>query len=461
METLLLPHQRESVRAIEALFRKYGGAMLSDPPGSGKSWVAAQVAKNHEAAGGTVDLVIPSNLLEDWTTLASRFGFNPVIHEHASLFREPVLSSAESSRLVIVDEAHQFRNPLSRRFDALARLCVAQTVLLVTATPLWNSLRELGGLLALVANDDALREAGVFSIERAIHDENLEAIRVVIAGLAVRSIPASSSVLYPELHRRVVRFEGGSSEAAALVGSLEFPPFGTVATGLLRELLVLRLLSGRAAFLEAIERQIAFCERALEIARSGESLTRQDFARHFAREMRRGGRQQLLFPEMFSSGEVKGNDFDTLSRELEKLEKLRRSPLRSHKLGELVRIVGESPGKRWLVFTSSVATAGEIREALQSFGAAAVTAEADQSSRGATRAGIIDAFRSGKLAVLIATDWSSEGLNLQVADAVVHYDLPWNPSRLAQRTARACRFGRRESVTSWHFVPKELCFGKS
>jgi hypothetical protein len=56
--------------------------------------------------------------------------------------------------------------------------------------------------------------------------------------------------------------------------------------------------------------------------------------------------------------------------------------------------------------------------------------------------------------VLVATDLASEGLNLQDADVVVHYDLPWNPLRLAQRVGRTVRLGGiHERVDVWWFAP--------
>src|SRR5205814_1852382 len=48
--------------------------------------------------------------------------------------------------------------------------------------------------------------------------------------------------------------------------------------------------------------------------------------------------------------------------------------------------------------------------------------------------------------LLLATDLLSEGLNLQDADRVVHYDLPWSPARLAQRTRRIDRRSRQRSI---------------
>ena len=49
--------------------------------------------------------------------------------------------------------------------------------------------------------------------------------------------------------------------------------------------------------------------------------------------------------------------------------------------------------------------------------------------------------------VLVATDCLSEGVNLQEHyDAVVHYDLPWNPNRLEQREGRVDRFGQVKPI---------------
>src|SRR5207245_3339432 len=48
--------------------------------------------------------------------------------------------------------------------------------------------------------------------------------------------------------------------------------------------------------------------------------------------------------------------------------------------------------------------------------------------------------------VLVATDLLSEGLNLQDAARVVHYDLPWSPARLAQRVGRIDRLGSPHAV---------------
>jgi SNF2 family DNA or RNA helicase len=56
--------------------------------------------------------------------------------------------------------------------------------------------------------------------------------------------------------------------------------------------------------------------------------------------------------------------------------------------------------------------------------------------------------------VLASTDAGQFGLNLQAADVVVNYDLPWNPARLLQRIARLHRIGQTNKVLAVNFVVK-------
>ena len=57
--------------------------------------------------------------------------------------------------------------------------------------------------------------------------------------------------------------------------------------------------------------------------------------------------------------------------------------------------------------------------------------------------------------VLVATDAAGEGVNLQNANLMVNYDLPWNPNRLEQRFGRIHRIGQREVCHLWNLVAKE------
>ena len=70
-------------------------------------------------------------------------------------------------------------------------------------------------------------------------------------------------------------------------------------------------------------------------------------------------------------------------------------------------------------------------------------------------------FRSDPdVRVLLATDAAGEGVNLQNANLMVNYDLPWNPNRLEQRFGRIHRIGQQEVCHLWNLVAKETREGE-
>ncbi len=69
---------------------------------------------------------------------------------------------------------------------------------------------------------------------------------------------------------------------------------------------------------------------------------------------------------------------------------------------------------------------------------------------------IQEEFRNDpEVLVLIATDAAGEGVNLQNANLMVNYDLPWNPNRLEQRFGRIHRIGQTEVCHLWNIVANE------
>src|SRR5213082_1162882 len=139
----LAPHQVPAAERLRALLARYGGALLADAPGLGKSYVALAVAL---AAGEPFTLVVPAVLVDQWRALLAHFATEAAIVTHESLSApsyRPLPSSTALYRLFVVDEAHRFRNPDTNRYRALARLVVGAKVLLVTATPVHNRVGDL------------------------------------------------------------------------------------------------------------------------------------------------------------------------------------------------------------------------------------------------------------------------------------------------------------------------------
>ncbi len=77
------------------------------------------------------------------------------------------------------------------------------------------------------------------------------------------------------------------------------------------------------------------------------------------------------------------------------------------------------------------------------------------------RRAIQDRFRVDPLArILVATDAAGEGVNLQIANMVVNYDLPWNPNRIEQRFGRVHRIGQQRPCFLWNLVAHNTREGK-
>lgn len=75
----------------------------------------------------------------------------------------------------------------------------------------------------------------------------------------------------------------------------------------------------------------------------------------------------------------------------------------------------------------------------------------DESSKGVMmRHALIDAFKN-KAKILIATEAGAEGINLQFCSMIVNYDLPWNPQRVEQRIGRCHRYGQKFDVVVINF----------
>ena len=67
------------------------------------------------------------------------------------------------------------------------------------------------------------------------------------------------------------------------------------------------------------------------------------------------------------------------------------------------------------------------------------------------RSALVDEFRN-RASVMIATESAAEGVNLQFCNLVVNYDLPWNPQRIEQRIGRCHRYGQKHDVVVVNFI---------
>ena len=451
---MLADHQRAAAaRARDVLLRRRG-VILADDVGLGKSFVGAAVMRDFLDDGATIELLVPAALVAQWRETLARFAVFAKITTHDGLLGDATVPDARDDRLIVVDEAHAFRNRATKRYDALARRSIGARMLLITATPICNSIEDLRAIVDLVAPDDLLADRGVPSIDVAFERRDREWIDVIIAEVMIRRdrgvLPAS--LQFGELDREVVRHDvfDPDGEVTRLIESLAFPLVDGQA--LLRRFLWRRLESSEAALLESVRRQLRFYTRALDSLSRGVLLEKREYRRAFAHEEDRQAFQQVLFWELWAPPSSADLDPKAIEEEMARLGELRRIVERSpHAKREQLVAICQNACDPALVFTSSVATARDLHAALRAHLRCGIATSRDRDD--ALLA--YERFRAGRLDVLVATDMASEGLNLQRAGIVIHYDLPWNPVKLDQRNGRAFRIGQtRPSVRAIYFLPR-------
>lgn len=436
----LAPHQIDGVQRALALLRNRGGVILADDVGLGKSFIAAAVAAR---IGGDVEFIVPAGLVAQWQATLCEFNLHAPITTHDRIIREPFAPRANVERLIVVDEAHAFRNPQTQRYAALARRSIGARLMLVTATPICNVAYDLYSLVSLIASDDALRGEGVASIDDAFRSRRDDDIATVMQHFVIRRgrEVLDDAFQFGALDRHIVRHD----VFAAPIDALTFPLIVGHAS-LLRSVLWRRLESSEAALIESVKRQMRFYERAQACLASGRTLTKRDYRTAFGDEDA-DAFQEVLFWEVFASEEARA-DADDIRAELRRLEAVRSQVENAprQKREALAAICARSR-EPILIFTSAIATANDIVTNISRAGVV--------TSHGCVPLDALDAFRRGAIDVLVCTDMAAEGLNLQRAGVVVHYDIPWNPVKIDQRNGRALRIGQqRDVVRAIYFLPR-------
>jgi len=460
----LLDHQRDAARRIAGALAAFGGALLADAVGLGKTYVSLAVATRHQR----VTLVVPATLRVQWQDAAGPLGLRPVLVSHEALSRGARLPLSD---LVVVDEAHRFRNPATRRYDALARGVRGARVLLVTATPVVNGMRDLTELLRLFLADGALAGLGVPSLAAAVAQPAAALMRAVLPLVVARTpsvarlrdrLPVARD---GEVHALPTLEPRTFQSVLRALGRLRFPPLGAEGRALLRHHLLLRLASSAEAVRSSLRRHRRYVERAMDAAARGERL-----GRGAALTLLRGADDDQLELLLAAAGTAPLG-IRALRAERRRLDGLLAAlgrAGRDPKREAFIAAVAANGRRRVLVFTAARATALSLAAALGWRRVAVATGSGARIASGpvpleealqrfAPRARGGNAVPPAlAVDVLVATDLASEGLNLQDASVVAHYDLPWNPLRLAQRLGRTVRLGGpHERVDVWWFAPPE------
>lgn len=436
----LRPHQLEAVSRLRQLLKDRRCALLADEVGLGKTYVAATLATE---AAHTL-LIAPAGLCDMWKEAMSRAGAERVrFVSHEVMSRSHHLDA--SYDLVIVDEAHHLRNPATRRYASVADVVGDAPLLLVSATPVHNSERDLRSLFALALGSrawsmgfDDLLGAIVRRQHRAIGDSTMPVAEPPVW----LPLPDDARTLEMILHLPPALPPRHGGEADALV-----------IHGLARQ-----WASSDYALARALTRRRANGLALISALEHGRYPSRPELRSWAHAE----DSLQLGFPELLATPHLDAATLLPVVKAHEAAIAELVATVRDRRDADCARaehlqkLRARHPGARIVAFTQFADSARGLYRLLVARGRVAML-----TARGATTAGgpmtrheALSRFSPSRtpgyavppaeeIDLLITTDLLSEGVDLPDVSVVVHLDLPWTPARLEQRVGRALRLTSR------------------
>jgi adenine-specific DNA-methyltransferase len=530
------PHQIDAV--IFALRRlREGGCILADEVGLGKTIEAGLVIAQSRAEGAQrVLLIVPKSLIGQWQNeLLNLFGIET--RENETNFLPPgvylvgrefagsergstPLGAAPQFDLAVIDEAHEIFAGLHKRYDrdgiydessdqALmahrVRVFLRSTpVLLLTATPMQNSLAELWGLVQYVEPTGTLlgdiatfRKVFCSEDDRTLIPGQEHELKRRLAMVQRRTLrrQAQEFLDRPFTQRRCRLYEYAMSddERALYDDVTEYllEPSLFAFAGRQRRLLLIGFHRRMASSISALAASLENVAARLRRLRQGVGASADDTVTTMLGDLEDNDENENEDSSEEASPPI---DRSALAAELARVEnfisRARSLPhdAKARSFQDAIKVIfdlgrqGRGSGKA-VVFTESITTQEYLLKLLRDIGlgveeitlfrgvndheraqqALARWREEEgtrfpsgtkPSREVALRLALVHEFCT-RSKVLICTEAGAKGLNLQFCDTVINYDLPWNPQRIEQRIGRCHRYSQKRDVTVVNFIASD------
>lgn len=520
----LNPHQIEAALfALQSPLSK--GVILADEVGLGKTIEAGIVLCQFWAERKRRLLVLcPASLRKQWALeLEEKFNLPAVVLDAKAYLqaqrsgRAPLSENAviilsfnygnalrEELKaiqwdLVVIDEAHKLRNayrPSNKVGQGLRWATENCRKLLLTATPLQNSLLELYGLSTLI-DDHLFGDINSFRAQYASTGGNLPELRQRLSSFCKRTLrnQVTEYIRYTERRPITRPFEPTDDEHALYEAVSAFlqRPDSYALPQRQRHLTALILRKLLASSSQAIAATLDTLRERLEALRDEQAQSDREFAERLIESEEI---EDDLLDEILSEDEEAKDasstpgaiDRNKLREEIAILQQLAtwarrigidtktRTLLTALDIG-FGQMAATGAGRKALIFTESRRTQEYLKQFLESHGyhgqvvlfngtnsgpeATAIyeqwakknedTGRASGSRAVDVRTALIEHFRD-TASIMLATEAAAEGINLQFCSLVINYDLPWNPQRIEQRIGRCHRYGQRHDVVVINFL---------
>ena len=533
----LNPHQVEA--ALFAFRNPFSrGAILADEVGLGKTIEAGLLlAQKWAERKRRLLVIVPANLRRQWSQeLADKFYLPSVILENRSFndairtgnlnpFQQEsiIICSFQFARkmeaylrqtpwaLVVIDEAHRLRNVYktsSKIASAIKQAVAPFPKVLLTATPLQNSLLELYGLVSII-DEHAFGDLRTYRARftRLGNDVDFAELKERLKPICKRTLRRQvlEYVKYTNRHAIVQEFVPSLEEQRLydLVSAYLQQPTLYALPASQRQLMTLILRKLLASSTYAISSTLDGLAHKLESAAAAAELVDkppeelhenweelEELADEWDEDDNHKPAPQSNPPATEQVAEMRQEiarlrEFHSLAKSIIKNSK-GEALLTALRKGFTAAVEAQkSQGaatlqQKAVIFTESRRTQEYLFRILEQAEFAgkvmlfngtntdplsksiykswlekhAGTDYISSSPSADMRAALVEHFRD-TAAILIATEAAAEGINLQFCNLVVNYDLPWNPQRIEQRIGRCHRYGQKYDVVVVNFLNKK------
>lgn len=503
------------------------GVLFADEVGLGKTIEAGLVLCQYWAERKRRLLVIcPASLRKQWSIeLEEKFNLPTTIidaRSYHNAIREGIANPFEQELVVIIsmnyaarmqreirlinwdlaviDEAHKLRNAYresNRMGQAIRWALEERRKLLLTATPLQNSLLELYGLSTLI-DDKIFGDLPSFRAQYTGKDSDLDELKNRLRSFCQRTLRSQvlEYVQYTERRPLTCPFTPTDIEQKLYDAISDFlRREGTYAiphrqreltTLILRKLLASSTLAV-AGTLETIKARLEKIRAGLpvEIDIVEQILGEEDIETDLLEESQAEEVEEEEgipdeIPNVIDRAQLEGeiaelDRYITIAHGIQ-VDTKTRALLKALEIG-FNEMAKNGAARKAIIFTESRRTQEYLRNFLEANGYAnklvlfSGTNSGSEAKRiydrwveinkplGRTsgsriadqRLALVEYFRD-EAEIMIATESAAEGINLQFCSQVVNYDLPWNPQRIEQRIGRCHRYGQKHDVVVINFL---------
>lgn len=519
----LTPHQVEAASfAFKSPLSK--GAILADEVGLGKTIEAGIILSQNWAEHKRRLLIIcPANLRKQWSSeLLEKFFLPSVILETKSFntaIESGNLNPFDTDKIVIcsyqfaktkapyirqtkwdltiIDEAHRLRNvykPTNKTSNAIKQALADRKKILLTATPLQNSILELYGLVSII-DDYIFGDLKSFKTQFShnLEEEDYAELRSRLQPVCKRTL-RRQVLEYVKYTKRIAILEEffpteNEQKLYDMVSDYLARPKLYALPNSQRQLMTLILRKLLASSTYAIYG--TFCSlisRLEKLIQDQGSFALEEIGEDYEADEEWLDDEEVETED--DAQELHPADIDGIKKEIADLvvfrdlaAKIKKNSKAEHLFVALEKGFDQlqqlGAPKKALIFTESRRTQEFLYELLEKRGykgqlvrfngtntdkqSTAIynkwlkkykgTPKVTGSLTADRRAAIVDYFRD-EATIMIATEAAAEGINLQFCSLIVNYDMPWNPQRIEQRIGRCHRYGQKFDVVVINFLNK-------